>query len=100
MGGVEVFGSEWSYGSLGVTCDLPRCVEGHAYRCSVLLDDTQLTQQEFAAYALEMSRTWLGADYDIVSRNCCSFAAEICRCLKIGSMPPWVDRFPRLLDQG
>jgi len=98
--GVEVFGSEWSYGYIGVCCDPPRTLEAHEYRCSVVMAQTELSSREVAKQVYNLCQTWSGKEYDLISRNCCSFATELCQCLGVGALPPWVDRFARLLDHG
>jgi len=98
--GVEVFGSEWSYGYIGVCCDPPRTLEAHEYRCTVVLGPTHLNSREVAGAVYDMCQSWSGREYDIISRNCCSFATEFCSRLGVGTLPPWVDRFARALDHG
>jgi len=97
---VEVFGSEWYYGTNGVECELPRTCEGHVYRCSVFLGRTSLSQHQFAEHMLQLCRTWRGRDYDVLARNCCCFADVLCDVLQVSPIPDWADRFPRLLDRG
>jgi len=98
--GIEVFGSEWSYGSLGVQVDPPRSIDGHVYRCSILLGETELTEEQVATELVELCQLWRGKDYDMLDSNCCSFATRFCISLGVSPMPPWVDRFARMLRQG
>jgi len=98
--GVEVFGNEWSYGALGVQADPPRSIEGHAYRCSILLGQTELTPEQVATELVQLCQVWRGKDYDMLDKNCCSFATRLCTALGVSPMPPWVDRFARMLRQG
>eukprot|EP00441_Pelagodinium_beii_P041272 CAMPEP_0197638918 /NCGR_PEP_ID=MMETSP1338-20131121/13700_1 /TAXON_ID=43686 ORGANISM="Pelagodinium beii, Strain RCC1491" /NCGR_SAMPLE_ID=MMETSP1338 /ASSEMBLY_ACC=CAM_ASM_000754 /LENGTH=644 /DNA_ID=CAMNT_0043211579 /DNA_START=3 /DNA_END=1938 /DNA_ORIENTATION=+ len=99
--GVEVFGGEWSYGKCGVKSDAPRTAEGHTYRCSIPLGDTKLPVEQVAQILLALCQSWRGGEYDLLSRNCCSFAAEFCKQLGVGEcFPAWVDRFARLLVNG
>jgi hypothetical protein len=98
--GVEIFGGEWSYGSSGVKCEQPRAADGHIYRCTVALGNTALSPREVATILHELCQAWRGHEYDLLSRNCCSFAAAFCGRLGAGPMPPWVDRFARVLSHG
>eukprot|EP00928_Gymnodinium_smaydae_P017783 TRINITY_DN16799_c0_g1_i2.p1 TRINITY_DN16799_c0_g1~~TRINITY_DN16799_c0_g1_i2.p1 ORF type:complete len:616 (-),score=90.98 TRINITY_DN16799_c0_g1_i2:133-1893(-) len=98
--GVECYGSEWSYGVYGVCCDPPRSETAHVYQCSVLMPPTPLNQKQFADLLFEMCKRWRGCNYDIVSKNCCSFAREFCLLLGVGATPEWVDRFARMLHAG
>lgn len=94
--GVEVFGSEWSYGSYGVCGALPRAATGHVYQCSIHLGPTALALMDFASVLHELCDDWGAADYQVLGHNCCSFAAEMVERLGVGPMPPWVNRFARL----
>jgi len=98
--GVEVFGGEWSYGALGVQVDPPRSIDGHVYRCSILLGQTELTEEQVATELVQLCQVWRGKDYDMLDRNCCSFATRLCTSLRVSPMPLWVDRFARMLRQG
>merc|ERR1740129_1996554 len=98
--GVEVFGGEWSYGALGVQVDLPRSIDGHVYRCSILLGQTELTEEQVATELVQLCQVWRGKDFDMLDRNCCSFATRLCTSLRVSPMPLWVDRFARMLRQG
>eukprot|EP00439_Symbiodinium_sp_Y106_P018756 s1947_g2.t1 len=94
--GVEVYCNEWSYGKRGITCDAPRTVEGHIYRCSLPLGSTNLTPSQVASVLEQLLQVWRGDDYDLLSHNCCSFAAAFCHLLGVGdSFPKWIDRFAR-----
>lgn len=98
--GVEVFGSEWSFGSLGVHALPPRTCSRHVYRCSVDLGLVKLSRSEIASVIWKMCQEWRGNDYRLLGHNCCDFAAELCIRLKVREMPGWVDRFARLLRPG
>jgi len=98
--GVEVFGVEWFYGCVGVTSTLPRCASGHVYNSSVLLGVTPLDKLAFAAVLNNMCHEWRGADYQLISHNCVSFASELCGRLGTKPLPSWVSRVPHLLDTG
>jgi len=45
----------------------------------------------------ELGPFWCGRQYDILGQNCCSFANALCERIGVGSIPPWVDRFARVL---
>mmetsp|Transcript_3681 Transcript_3681/g.9351 ORF Transcript_3681/g.9351 Transcript_3681/m.9351 type:complete len:558 (+) Transcript_3681:69-1742(+) len=98
--GVEVFGNEWTYGTLGVCCEAPRTAEAHVYRCSIPLGETKLVEREVATVLHTMCRRWRGKDYEILDKNCCRFSAEFCDKLGVGPMPAFIDRFARLLGNG
>jgi len=96
--GLEAYGSEWSYGTSGVTSIPPRTAD-HIYRCSLVLGQTTLIQ--WVAELHDMCQTWSGQDYDLLGgNNCNSFVADLCRRLGVGPVPPWVDRLSRLANRG
>lgn len=64
------------------------------------MGDTPLSAPDVAAVLFELCRTWRGADYDLISKNCCSFSAEFLDQLDVGKLPAWVDRFARLASKG
>jgi len=97
---VEVCGGEWMYGSNGVRCIPPRSDEGHVYECSIYMGRTMLDREQLACVLHELAQQWPGEQYDLLSRNCCSFAAAMCQRLGVGELPRWVDRLPRLLHGG
>mmetsp|Transcript_75924 Transcript_75924/g.180477 ORF Transcript_75924/g.180477 Transcript_75924/m.180477 type:complete len:548 (-) Transcript_75924:103-1746(-) len=98
--GVEVYGNEWTYGTLGVCCEAPRTAAEHIYRCSICLGDTKLTQREVATVLHQMCQRWRGKDYELLDKNCCRFSSEFCERLGVGPMPYFLDRFARLLGGG
>jgi len=48
----------------------------------------------------EIVQEWRGKDYDLLTKNCCSFSAEFCHRLGVEGLPGWVDRFARILGAG
>mmetsp|Transcript_18137 Transcript_18137/g.42389 ORF Transcript_18137/g.42389 Transcript_18137/m.42389 type:complete len:383 (+) Transcript_18137:68-1216(+) len=98
--GVELLGSEWAYGFCGVMCMAPRIAADHVYRCGVLLGTTSLSPIQIAMVLQELCNTWRGGDYDLIGKNCCSFSTALLQKLGVGTMPAWVDRLARLLNQG
>jgi len=98
--GVEVFGSEWSFGYKGVRSLVPRTNAGHVYNSSLCLGITSLTKHQVGTLLYQMCTQWRGAQYHLIRRYCCTFAAELCRRLGTAPIPAWVTRFPHILDAG
>merc|ERR1719460_2055247 len=100
--GVEVYGLEWAYGYTncdthpGIHSTLPMSHTSHTYRQSVLLGPTTLTAEEVAELISEMAEEWLGTEYDLLHRNCCTFADTFARCLLVRRIPRWVHRLARV----
>mmetsp|Transcript_124416 Transcript_124416/g.387353 ORF Transcript_124416/g.387353 Transcript_124416/m.387353 type:complete len:244 (+) Transcript_124416:115-846(+) len=93
--GVEVYGKEWSFGftndgSSGIFACQPRRCKTHAYRESVRLGDTSLSQLQVERMLLELADSWRGVHYDVLRRNCTHFSEELCQKLGVGPVPAWV----------
>lgn len=100
--GVEVSGSEWSFGrtesqtATGVTCVDPKEDPQHHFRQTVSLPNTQLSEEEIDDLIDRLKREYLGRDYDLLRRNCCHFADDFCQRLGVGRIPGWVYRLARI----
>jgi hypothetical protein len=93
--GVEVWGTEWSFGADGVVYSPARHHEVHVYRQSLPLGNTRLDKEHVSDIVNDMAGgDWTGGTYDILCRNCCTFARELCYRLLQGRdrIPGWVDR--------
>jgi len=98
--GTEVFGTEYSYGVYGVCSSAPLTETSHVYECTVFMGWTSLNKETFASRLYNLAQHWRGADYDVLGRNCCSFAADLLIHLGVDELPLWIDRFARLIDGG
>mmetsp|Transcript_174255 Transcript_174255/g.423911 ORF Transcript_174255/g.423911 Transcript_174255/m.423911 type:complete len:249 (-) Transcript_174255:105-851(-) len=95
--GVELYGREWSYGQEGVSSSQPRAHAVHIYRTSVPMGMTSQSRAEVLQFLeQEVMPRWQGGDYDILRRNCCSFADFLCSRLVQKHIPGWVTRFPKV----
>eukprot|EP00931_Biecheleriopsis_adriatica_P075264 TRINITY_DN49176_c0_g1_i1.p1 TRINITY_DN49176_c0_g1~~TRINITY_DN49176_c0_g1_i1.p1 ORF type:complete len:436 (+),score=72.36 TRINITY_DN49176_c0_g1_i1:22-1308(+) len=93
--GVEVFGTEYSYGytplaAPGIVAGQPRQSPGHTFRQSVVMGETTLSQQDVDDLINNMSNSWHGNQYDILTRNCAHFSDSFCRWLAVGPIPEWI----------
>jgi len=97
--GVEVYGAEYSFGGFedpqdegsGVfENDQPREHPVHAYKQSVSMGETQLTEDEVLDLLDKLADEWLGQEYDILNHNCTDFSNEFCKRLGVGTIPGWV----------
>lgn len=97
--GVEIYGREWTFGSEGVCCQWPRTHDVHVYRQTISMGETKYDPQEIDTILEdEMFTKWKGKHYDMLSKNCCSFARSFCKRLTGDGIPDWVDKLPRLLN--
>lgn len=100
--GVEVDGVEWSFGhseeETGVTWNRPRQKDGHCFRQSVEMGVTDLTLSEFAHVLRSMKKEYSGHDYNLLRRNCCHFADDMCQRLKVGEIPSYLHRLSKIGD--
>ena len=104
--GVEVNGVEFAYGANDVpslsgvfTCH-PRTSPGYQYRTTIDFGDRisstprvdhTTTMYDGHKIMQGMAREYMGCDYDLLRRNCCTFARDA--CLRLGvtehEIPPW-----------
>ena len=99
---VEVYGYEWSFGwnddgETGVFACAPKECEMHTYRESLSMGTTMLSRDQVNELLDEMEPRWLGEDYDMVARNCCTFSNEFAQALGVGAIPK---RLFRLANAG
>lgn len=100
--GVEVNGLEWSFDFQprvhipGVSCVLPRMHQQHKYRETIVLQPTPLSAVAISNVISQMLEEYPGHDYDLLRRNCCHFADDLCQRLGVGGIPPWVHRLANL----
>jgi len=97
--GVEVLGSEWSYGMKGVSVSSPKQNQHYSYRQTVSMGRTTLKRREIVGIILSLQEQWCGADYDVFSRNCASFCSSLCEQLGVGELPAWVTRLPEVVGK-
>jgi len=95
--GIQVHEHEWSYGQHGVSSTEPRMHQTHIYRQSILMGTTRKSASE----VLELIKRhiiprWQGSDYDLLRRNCCTFADFLCMRLVRKRIPGWVSRFSKM----
>merc|ERR1719387_178411 len=71
--GVEVYGTEWSFGcytdgpfGTGIFCVPPKGCEAHMYRESVPMGKTPMTKKEVKALLSRLCREWPGCNYDLL----------------------------------
>jgi len=95
--GVEVYGREWSFGQEGVSSTPPRAHEVHIYRKSIPMGRTDMSPAEVSQLVeCDVVPRWQRGDYDLLRRNCCSFADFLCGRLVRRRIPGVVDRFPKV----
>merc|ERR1712232_1135975 len=99
--GVEVNGKEWYYGlcmgtGTGVRCVEPTKDPEHHFRQTVTLPSTALSETSVDALIGTIKAEYPGASYDLLRRNCCHFADDLCQRLGVGAIPGWVYRLARI----
>lgn len=94
---VEVHGQEWCYGAgQGIEFVAPGSAECYAaHRDPIPLGHTQLSQDEIFQLIGRMEENWQAEDYNLLSKNCCTFARTLLEELGAQPMPGWVDRAAR-----
>jgi hypothetical protein len=94
--GVEIAGTEWTYGCEGVSENEPRRHPENIYAESIRIGETDLSSDDIANIVRKLQDVWRGEDYDMLRHNCCSFSRELCKELVGKPIPAWVDRLAHL----
>lgn len=92
---VEVHGKEWQYGAGDGICFIsPGSATAYQRHLDpVSMGYTLLTPLQVDAAIEEMKLNWRGDEYNLIHRNCCTFARRFLQELRAQSMPAWVDRW-------
>jgi hypothetical protein len=99
--GIEVHGQEWSYAirlnsdcsrqaGCGITVTQPCEDPSHCYRESVLLGETDLSDEEVAQILRDMLPAWRSEQYNFLNNNCQTFCSEFSKHLQCKPLPAWV----------
>jgi hypothetical protein len=99
--GVEVCGSEWTFGfhsydTTGVFSSEPRAAPGAVFRESLLIGYSKLSAAQIDAVIEALARRYPGNAYHMLTRNCVTFCDELCFALTGRRAPGWTNRLPTL----
>mmetsp|Transcript_20526 Transcript_20526/g.42570 ORF Transcript_20526/g.42570 Transcript_20526/m.42570 type:complete len:376 (+) Transcript_20526:40-1167(+) len=86
--GVEVYGSEFFFGTSGVLSSGPGAYDPERHRHRLLLGHTKLPKREVYRMLMSLKKDWPGTGYRLIGRNCQTFALTLCECLGLGSRIP------------
>jgi len=98
--GVVIENREYSFGGhdyddvTGVFDNEPRCVPNALFRQTVHMGSTRCSRKEVFRILDDLSAKWKGTDYEIFSRNCNTFADDLCRQILGKGVPRYVNRLP------
>eukprot|EP00931_Biecheleriopsis_adriatica_P028600 TRINITY_DN17058_c0_g1_i1.p1 TRINITY_DN17058_c0_g1~~TRINITY_DN17058_c0_g1_i1.p1 ORF type:complete len:394 (+),score=81.65 TRINITY_DN17058_c0_g1_i1:69-1250(+) len=101
---IEVRKVEWSYGSqaknpeveTGVRECEPKADPQHSYRQTKVLGRTTLSKDQIAAVVDDLKLAYAADDYDLLRKNCCHFADDLCSRLGVAGLPRWLFRLAEL----
>lgn len=99
---VEVGGVEWRFdyqpdlSKPAVSCCMPKTLAHHNYRQTICLGNTTLSQEAVSAVILQLIAEYPPGGYDLLRRNCCTFAEDLCIRLGVGGIPSWIHRLARI----
>jgi len=86
--GVEVLGTEFSFGDMGININRPGEYEAVRHRCALKLGHTFLEDREVLQALRELQLEWPGECYRLNGRNCQTFAVALSERLGLpGSIP-------------
>lgn len=86
--GVEVLGTEFSFGDMGINCNRPGEYDSERYRTSISLGHTDLRDQEVLRVLRELQIEWPGEAYRLNGNNCQTFAEVFCQRLGLSNTIP------------
>eukprot|EP00811_Abedinium_folium_P001779 NODE_11630_length_1274_cov_5.694856.p2 GENE.NODE_11630_length_1274_cov_5.694856~~NODE_11630_length_1274_cov_5.694856.p2 ORF type:complete len:202 (+),score=48.05 NODE_11630_length_1274_cov_5.694856:353-958(+) len=81
--GIEVYGREYFYSVSGVGYCVPGGHRWHVHKHTLSLGNTLLNSEEVDEILENMCTTW-GHSYNILARNCQTFAVHLCELLGLG----------------
>ncbi|CAK9092540.1 DeSI-like protein At4g17486 [Durusdinium trenchii] len=102
--GIEINKMEWSFGSgmeseisqTGVKSSVPTQNPQHNFRQTVYLGRTTLTREEISMTLANMAEEYSAEGYDLLRRNCCHFADDLCRRIGVKRPPRWLLRLAKI----
>jgi len=94
---VEVYGQEYNYvKGKGILKVQPGKTDWYAaHREPIPQGFTRLSEEEVLEMIANMDKHWQGGDYNLLSKNCCTFARVFLESLSADPLPGWVDRAAR-----
>ena len=95
--GVEISGTEYTFASGGGVFEhTPREAPGAKYRETIHMGDYAGSSSDLRVVVSDLRGEWGGDSYNILTRNCNSFANELCLRLLNRPLPPHVNRLAYL----
>ncbi|XP_074560683.1 deSI-like protein At4g17486 [Curcuma longa] len=100
---IQVYGDEeWSFGFCEQGSGVFSCPPGrnpmYTYRERIVLGETDCSIFKVNQILRELSRTWPGQSYDLLSKNCNHFCDTFCEKLGVPKLPGWINRFANAGD--
>ncbi|CAK0878334.1 unnamed protein product [Prorocentrum cordatum] len=94
---------EWMYGHCeagsGISHSVPGAHREHHFRETVELLPTNLSKKHvLRVIDQELKREYSGPRYNLLNRNCCHFADDLCQRLGAGPIPFWLYRLASIGD--
>ena len=90
--GLEIAGIEWSYGycesGSGIFAVEPRKCSLGPFHEQVSLGESNVSVDDVIRVLHKLRQDWMGADYNILSRNCVTFTQELIQQLSLGANLP------------
>lgn len=72
----------------------PMSHQAHSYRQTFYLGDSKMGREEFWSLLIELKTEWRAADYQLLKKNCHTFAQCLCDILDVAPIPCFVTRLP------
>ena len=65
---------------------------GHRFREHIPMGHVLLSYEELEVTIRKLETEWMGFMYDMWHKNCNHFCDSLCRELKLGAIPKWINR--------
>lgn len=103
--GVQIYGLEIAFGghpydSSGIFATIPRTAPGCVrFRESIYVGRTTLSRTQVRQVLVELGQTYKGTAYNLLQRNCNTFAEDFCYRLTGKRPPSWINRAAQVAIQ-
>ncbi|KAK9145030.1 hypothetical protein Sjap_004933 [Stephania japonica] len=102
--GIQVHGVEYEFGghdspSTGIFRGKPREFPGLTLRKSILIGRTDLGPHEMHKFMEELSKSYTGTSYNLITKNCNHFCNDVSLRLTRKRIPRWINRLAKIGEQ-
>ncbi|KAK9109965.1 hypothetical protein Sjap_018025 [Stephania japonica] len=102
--GIQVHSVEYEFGghdspSAGIFKGKPKECPGLTFRKSILIGRTDLGPHEEHKFLEELSKSYTGTSYNLITKNCNNFCNDVSLRLTGKRIPRWINRLAKIGEQ-